>query len=101
MVSSDNNFESVNVEESNVGSHLEPEDFHNMIEKEDVVLIDIRNKYEYDIGHFENAIHPDMRNHSELLPWFEENSHLFDKKKKVLMYCTGGIRCEKASAFAR
>ena len=69
--------------------------------KDDVVLIDIRNKYEYNIGHFENAIHPDMRNYSELEKWFDKNKDLFNQDKKVMMYCTGGIRCEKASAFVR
>eukprot|EP00750_Incisomonas_marina_P002737 INCI12584.3.p1 GENE.INCI12584.3~~INCI12584.3.p1 ORF type:complete len:548 (-),score=90.91 INCI12584.3:32-1606(-) len=66
----------------------------------DVVLIDCRNTYESDIGHFRGAIRPDTRNFAEFPRWVQANKALL-KGRKVAMYCTGGIRCESASAFLR
>ena len=79
--------------------HLSPEEWKRMIEQEDVVLFDVRNRYESEVGRFKGAITPAIENFRELpqvLPQYEAL-----KDKTVLMYCTGGIRCEKASALFR
>lgn len=79
--------------------HLTPAEWKRMIEEEDVVLFDVRNRYETEVGHFKGAITPPIENFRELpqvLPQYEEL-----KDKTVLMYCTGGIRCEKASVLFR
>jgi len=80
------------------GRRLSPEEFHAALQDEDVVVIDARNDYEYDLGHFRNAIRPDVKTFKEFPDWVRENlSHL--KDKTILTYCTGGIRCEKFSGF--
>jgi len=80
------------------GKHLSPAAFHDMIEKDpDVVLFDARNIYESRIGTFEGAITPDIQNFRDLKEHVQDYAHL--KDKKLLMFCTGGIRCEKASAL--
>ncbi len=81
-----------------IGKHLKAEEFNEVTEKEDVVIVDMRNHYESEVGHFENAILPDVVSFREQLPKVAEL--LKDKKDKpIVMYCTGGIRCEKASAY--
>ncbi len=85
---------------SNVGNHLNPEEFNKAMEDPDTIVVDMRNHYESRIGHFKNAILPDVDTFKEQLPVVKEM--LEDKKdKKVLLYCTGGIRCEKASAYLK
>ena len=79
------------------GKHLEPEEFKKMKDEEDVVILDVRSKYEHDLGHFKNAITVDIDNFREFPERVKELAHL--KNKKVLTYCTGGIKCEKASAY--
>ncbi|MCF6137323.1 rhodanese-related sulfurtransferase [Pseudalkalibacillus berkeleyi] len=80
------------------GNHLSPKEWQEALEDEDVIVLDARNDYEYDIGHFRNAIRPDIKAFRELPEWIKQN--LADKKdKKILTYCTGGIRCEKFSGF--
>ena len=80
------------------GNYLEPKEFMEALEDDDVIVIDARNDYEYDIGHFRNAIRPDIKAFRDLPDWIEQN--LADQKdKKVLTYCTGGIRCEKFSGY--
>lgn len=75
-------------------SHLPPAEWNRVMEEEDVVVIDARNTYETEIGMFEGAIDPKISKFQEW-PEFVEKSGI-PKDKKVLMYCTGGIRCEKA-----
>ena len=83
---------------STVGKHLTASEFNNEIEKSDTVVVDIRNNYESEIGHFKGAILPDVERSQEMLP--EVKKMLKGKEKnKVLLYCTGGIRCEKASSY--
>ncbi len=83
---------------TNVGKHLSAKEFNEALEQEGTVVVDMRNHYESEVGRFENAICPDVDTFREELEWVTEN--LKDKKeKKVLLYCTGGIRCEKASAY--
>lgn len=80
-------------------NHLSPQEWKRTLEEEVVVLFDVRNDYESAVGHFKNAIRPPIGNFRELPEALKEYGHL--KDKKVLMYCTGGIRCEKASALFR
>lgn len=85
---------------TNVGKHLSGVDFHEQIGRENTVVVDMRNYYESEIGHFENAICPEADTFREELEIV--TNLLADKKdKKVLLYCTGGIRCEKASAYLK
>jgi UPF0176 protein len=85
---------------TNVGKHLSAKEFNEEMEKPDTVVVDMRNHYESEIGHFENAICPDADTFREELPLVADI--LKDKKdKKILLYCTGGIRCEKASAYLK
>ena len=82
---------------NNVGKHLDYREFNQSID-EGAVVLDMRNYYEGEIGKFENAIIPDIERSQELLP---EVKKLLDNHKddKILLYCTGGIRCEKASSY--
>src|SRR5690606_38175713 len=67
-------------------------------EKKDTLVVDMRNHYESEVGHFENAICPDVDTFREALPKVADELK-GQKDKNVLLYCTGGIRCEKASAY--
>lgn len=80
------------------GKRLSPVEFHEQLQNEDVIVIDGRNHYEYDIGHFRNAIRPEVESFREFPEWIRENLSQY-KDKKVLTYCTGGIRCEKLTGF--
>ncbi|MES2487364.1 MAG: rhodanese-related sulfurtransferase [Bacteroidota bacterium] len=81
------------------GIHLGASDFNSMLEDPNTIVVDFRNHYESEIGHFRNAITPDVETFRESLPIIENQLADFKEDKNVLMYCTGGIRCEKASAF--
>ena len=80
------------------GVHLKPREFHNMLQRDDVIVLDGRTDYEYDIGHFRNAIRPEVESFREFPEWIRENMKDY-KDKPILTYCTGGIRCEKLSGF--
>ncbi len=80
------------------GKYLSPKEFFEQMQAEDTVVIDARNDYEFDLGHFRGAIRPDIRNFRDLPEWIRDNKELFEGKK-VLTYCTGGIRCEKFSGW--
>lgn len=83
---------------TNVGKHLTAKEFNEALENPDTIVVDMRNHYESEIGKFKNAICPDVDTFKEELPLVAEM--LKEKKeKKLLLYCTGGIRCEKASAY--
>jgi UPF0176 protein len=83
---------------SNTGTRLDAVTFHNKMDEPGVVLIDIRNNYESEVGHFKNAMCPDVKTFRESLPKILKD--IENKKDQDLMlYCTGGIRCEKASAY--
>jgi len=90
----------VNVKNS--GKHLTPQEAHSMISKNgrDLVILDGRNNYESAVGAFENSIKPDIKYFREFPQYIDKNIELF-KDKNVLMYCTGGIRCERASAYLK
>ncbi|MBK7957410.1 MAG: rhodanese-related sulfurtransferase [Bacteroidetes bacterium] len=85
---------------SNCGIHLKAKDFNEITQREDIILVDMRNHYESEVGHFKHAILPDVDTFREQLPYVAEQ--LKDKKDHpIVMYCTGGIRCEKASAYMK
>jgi UPF0176 protein len=79
------------------GKHIEPSEFKKMKNEEDVVLVDFRSTYEHSIGHFKGAVTLDIDNFRDFPKQMEELSKL--KDKKIITYCTGGIKCEKASAY--
>lgn len=80
------------------GVHLNAEGFNQITSQEDTVIIDMRNHYESEVGHFDGAICPDVETFRDSLPLIEDmlDEH---RQKNIVMYCTGGIRCEKASAY--
>lgn len=80
------------------GVHLDAHSFNELTDRDDTVVIDMRNHYESEVGHFEGAITPDVQTFKESLPIITEmlDEH---RDKNIVMYCTGGIRCEKASAY--
>ena len=83
---------------TNKGIHLNAIEFNSLSEDPNSIVVDMRNHYESEVGHFENAITPDVETFRESLPVVEEmlkDAH----DKNIIMYCTGGIRCEKASAY--
>lgn len=83
-----------------VGTYVEPAEWNALIADPEVLVLDTRNKYEVDIGSFENAINPETDSFRELPAYVEK--HLDPvKHKKVAMFCTGGIRCEKSTAFLK
>ncbi|WP_027420499.1 oxygen-dependent tRNA uridine(34) hydroxylase TrhO [Crocinitomix catalasitica] len=84
---------------TNIGVHLRANEFNEIINKEDTILIDMRNHYESEIGHFINAQTPDVDTFRDSLPIITENIKGHEEDKNIVMYCTGGIRCEKASAY--
>ncbi len=81
------------------GVHLKAKEFNEITSREDTILIDMRNHYESEVGHFEGAITPDVDTFRESLPIIEEDLKNHKEDKNLVMYCTGGIRCEKASAY--
>lgn len=84
---------------TNIGVHVNAEKFNELIEDPDTVLVDMRNHYESEIGHFKNAITPDVDTFRDSLEIIEKDLEAHKEDKKLVMYCTGGIRCEKASAY--
>ncbi len=84
---------------TNKGMHLNATAFNKIIDEEHTVLVDMRNHYESEIGHFKGAITPDVDTFRDSLDIIEEDLKEHKKDKKLVMYCTGGIRCEKASAY--
>mmetsp|Transcript_15363 Transcript_15363/g.28935 ORF Transcript_15363/g.28935 Transcript_15363/m.28935 type:complete len:981 (-) Transcript_15363:28-2970(-) len=105
---------SIAIQDTSKG-YLTPEEWHEEMKKikdeimssntadltcSDTVLIDCRNHKEFEIGHFEHALDPNTKTFEQFPRWVRENKSAL-KGKKILMYCTGGIRCEKASAFVR
>jgi len=85
---------------SNFGAHLRAAEFNALTDAPDTILVDMRNHYESEVGHFEGAITPDVDTFREELPYVADL--LADQKdKNIVMYCTGGIRCEKASAYLK
>lgn len=84
---------------TNKGIHLDAEEFNKLTDQPNTVLIDFRNHYESEVGHFKGSILPDVDTFRESLPFIEEKFLKGNEDKNIVMYCTGGIRCEKASAW--
>lgn len=80
------------------GKYLSPKEFFEQMQDENTIVLDARNDYEFDLGHFRGAIKPEITNFRELPEWVRENKEMFEGKK-ILTYCTGGIRCEKFSGW--
>ena len=82
------------------GKRLSPKEWRRTIEcEDDYVMIDVRNNYESQIGHFKDALRPDVENFYDFPQWLDEAG--ISRDKKILMYCTGGIRCEKFSVLMK
>jgi len=81
-----------------VGTYVSPEEWNSLISDPDIILIDTRNGYEVDIGTFRNAINPKTSSFREFPEYVKKNLNT-KKNKKIAMFCTGGIRCEKASSY--
>jgi len=83
-----------------VGSYVKPENWNDLISDPDVVLVDTRNDYEVEIGTFKGAIDPKTTNFRDFPDWVKRNHNVLNKPK-VAMFCTGGIRCEKSTAYMK
>ena len=83
-----------------VGTYVKPADWNALISDPDTILVDTRNDYEVAIGTFKGAVDPKTKSFREFPAWTEENKDLF-RKPKIAMFCTGGIRCEKSTAFMK
>jgi len=83
-----------------VGTYVSPRDWNQLISDPDVILVDTRNDYEFKVGTFKNAINPNTESFREFPSFVKENLHP-EKHKKIAMFCTGGIRCEKSTAYLK
>ncbi|WP_336277090.1 oxygen-dependent tRNA uridine(34) hydroxylase TrhO [Bartonella sp. CB178] len=83
------------------GTYVNPEDWNALIQDEETILVDTRNDYEYAIGSFQGAIDPQIKTFREFPEWVVKHEADLKKKKKIAMFCTGGIRCEKSTAYVR
>lgn len=85
-----------------VGAYIKPEDWNNFISQDNVLIVDARNIYEHSIGTFQNAIQPDTTNFREFPDWVDKlEDSSTSKDQEIAMFCTGGIRCEKASSLMK
>lgn len=82
------------------GTYVKPEDWNRLLDDPDVIVVDVRNEYEVAAGTFKGALNPHTNSFGELPAWVR-NEQLLRSKPKVAMFCTGGIRCEKSTAFLR
>lgn len=90
----------VKVDPKKTGKYLEPKQLKKLYDdKKDFIIIDTRNDYESEVGKFKNAIIPKIETFKEFPDWIKKQKHL--KNKKIVTYCTGGIRCEKATAYMK
>lgn len=86
--------------DNNKGRYVNTNDWDEFISREDVMIIDTRNKYEVSLGSFSKAIDPKIDNFRQFPKWANDNREIF-RDKKIAMFCTGGIRCEKSTAFMK
>ena len=86
-----------------VGEYVKPKDWNSLLQEDDILLIDTRNDYEYSIGTFRDSINPKTKKFRDFPKWLKEQDFTKEDKnnKKVAMFCTGGIRCEKASSLMK
>jgi UPF0176 protein len=92
-------FENLNVQDLK-GDYIEPKDWDNFITQNNVILVDTRNNYEIELGTFSHSVSPNTYSFKEFPQWAQNNSELL-KNKKIAMCCTGGIRCEKSTAYLK
>ena len=85
----------------NAGTYVEPSDWNDLISREDVMVIDTRNTFEFDVGRFKGAVNPITKEFNQFPDWADSLSSNSDKPNVVAMYCTGGIRCEKATTYMK
>ena len=86
---------------SQKGDYLTTKEWDELMKKDDTIVIDTRNYYEYVMGTFKGAINPHIHHFTELPKWLKGNLKEGDKKKNIAMFCTGGIRCEKSTAYLK
>ena len=86
--------------EKGIGTHTKPKDWNALISDENTIILDTRNDYEIEIGTFKGAINPNIEKFSDLPKFVEENRAVFENKR-IAMFCTGGIRCEKFAPFMK
>ena len=86
---------------SNTGEYIKPEDWDAFISRSDVKVIDTRNYYEVAMGSFKNAISPNTNNFTDLVEWIEKNLDKKDLETPIAMFCTSGVRCEKSTAYVK
>jgi UPF0176 protein len=84
---------------TNIGVHLKAKEFNEILDDPNTIVVDFRNHYESEVGHFKGAITPDVETFRESLPIINDQLQDHKEDKNLVMYCTGGIRCEKASAY--
>lgn len=82
------------------GDYIEPEDWDDFIGRKDVIVVDTRNDYETEVGIFKGAVDPRTETFKQFPKWVEDNQELL-RNKKIAMYCTGGVRCEKSTAYLK
>ena len=92
-------FSDASFDVTDIGVHLNAAEFNKMLSDPNTVCVDMRNHYESEIGHFKGAVTPDVDTFRDSLDIIEEDLKAHKEDKNLLMYCTGGIRCEKASAY--
>lgn len=86
-----------------VGEYVDPKDWNDLINDKNTIIIDTRNNYEYSIGTFKNSINPETKKFKEFPKWIDKKEFTTEEKnnKNIAMFCTGGIRCEKASSLMK
>ncbi|RCL01066.1 MAG: Rhodanese [Candidatus Tokpelaia sp. JSC188] len=82
-----------------VGTYVSPKEWNTLVLDKDTILIDVRNDYEYAIGTFVGAVNPNIKKFREFPQWARSQEEKLRKNKKIAMFCTGGIRCEKSTAY--
>ena len=87
----------LNFKKKNKNNYLEPTKWNNLIKNKDTFILDARKPFEYEVGTFKESVNPDVSNFRE----FPKYLNKLNKKKSIAMFCTGGIRCEKASVFLK
>lgn len=93
----------LDINENPTGQYLDSKEWDVLIAQDDVIVIDTRNSYEFAYGTFniKNIINPDTETFACIAQWFEDNINMNDKTQKIAMFCTGGIRCEKSTAYIK
>jgi len=86
---------------ASAGTYVAPEEWNALIADEDTIVIDTRNDYEYAIGSFKGAVDPNIKTFRDFPRWVVDHEEQLRRAKKIAMFCTGGIRCEKSTAYVR